>query len=188
MTRVMSKVWYLVAAALILPGISLAVMGFSLLSSTIADMHRVVMPGKAELTLPAGRTTLYAEERSIVDGKAYGMAEGVSFRCGVTDAAGNAMALASSSSNVSYSIGDYAGRNTFDLELGQPGTYVLACEAPSPFVIAIGRGVGAWIVVATVGGIVGCFGLILGLAVLLVRRSQQRRRAAGGAAQGPPRG
>jgi hypothetical protein len=178
MTRITSKVWYLVAGGMILPGISLAVTAFMLLSSTIGDMHRVVMPGKTELMLPAGRTTLYAERRSSVDGKAYSQPEEQSFRCGVTDAAGNDMGLASAASNVSYSIGDYAGRSAFDLQLGQPGTYVLACEAPGPFVIAIGQGAGAWIVVAALGGLTTFGGMILFLVVLLLRRGQKRRAAA----------
>jgi hypothetical protein len=153
-------------------------MAFTLLSSTVKDMHRVVMPGKAELMLPAGRTMLYVERRSIVDGKAYSQPEEQSFRCGVTDVAGNDIQLASASSNVSYSIGDHAGRSAFDLQLGQPGTYVLACEAPGPFVIAIGQGAGAWIVVAIIGGLTTLGGVILFLVVLLLRRGQQRRAAA----------
>lgn len=178
MARMTSKVWYGVAAGMILPGLSLAVTALMLMSSTIKDMHRVVMPGKAELMLPAGRTTLYAERRSIVDGKAYSQSEGHSFRCGVTDATGRDMGLTSPSSNVSYSIGDHAGQSAFELNLGEPGTYVLACEAPGPFVIAIGQGAGAWIVVAALGGFMAFGGMILFLVVLLMRRGQKRRAAA----------
>ena len=62
----------------IVSGMGLMIMAFGMLTSSIQEMHRVVMPGKAEIMLPGGRSTLYAERRSIVGGKAYHV-EGLRF-------------------------------------------------------------------------------------------------------------
>src|SRR5688572_1846016 len=176
--KVTSKVWYLVAAGLVLSGISIGMVGCSQFISRVEGMQRIAMPGKAEIVLPAGMSTLYVESSSIIDGKTYQAAEGFSFRCAVTDPAGKEMSLAKASSSVSYSIGDYAGHNVFDVRVDAAGTYVLGCEAPGPFAMAIGGGVGSWIVVAVVGALVPIALGLLTFILVLVKRSGQKRRAA----------
>lgn len=180
MSRMTSKGWYWVALGMGVSGLALTITAFTMLSSSIQAMHRVVMPGRAEIVLPAGRSTLYWESSSIVDGKAYQTSR-VDYRCRVADPAGREVPLAFSASSVSYSMGGYAGRNAFDLEIAAPGTYVLECEAPEPFVIAIGGGVGAWIVVAVIGVLPMLAGLVIFLVVLIKRRRQKRRAAAAAA-------
>ena len=175
MSRMTSKVWYWVAAGMIVSGMGLMIMAFGMLTSSIQGMHRVVMPGKAEIMLPAGRSTLYAERRSIVGGKAYSV-EGLRFRCAVTDPAGQEVPLVAPTSSVSYETGSYAGENVFDLDLAAPGAYVLSCDAPAPFVIAVGGGVGAWIVVMVVGALPVMAGVVI-LIVVLIKRRRQKRRA-----------
>jgi hypothetical protein len=175
--RKTSKVWYWIGAGLFLPGVVLAIATFVTLSSRIADMQRVVMPGRAEIVLPAGRSTLYAESQSIVDGKVYQVGENFSLRCGIGSADGTQARLESSSSTVSYSLGDYAGQNAMDVHAGAAGTYVLECEAPGTFVMAIGGGIGTSIVLAVVGGLAAAAGALMTLVVWIKRRRQIRREA-----------
>lgn len=177
MVRMTSKNWYFVAGVLVLAGIAIAVVGFGRLVSKVEGLQRVGMPGKAEIVLPAGETTLYAEQRSIVDGKTYETAEGVEFRCGVRDPAGKEIALERPSSTVSYGFASYAGRNTFDLRVETAGTYVLLCDAPSQFAMAIGSGVGTLIVIAVVGGLVPVLLGVLTFFIVLVKRRRQKRAA-----------
>src|SRR5690606_7781943 len=138
MNRMTSRVWYLLAAGLILTAISIAGTGIRRFFSTVEGMHRVVMPGQAEIVLPEGPSTLYVEHSSIVDGKAYVIGEDLSFRCALTGPGGEELAITPSPSRVTYATGSYAGRNAFNVGVPAAGTYVLACEAPDPFVMAIG--------------------------------------------------
>ena len=184
-----SKAWYIVAAGLVLSGITFGVVGCSQFISTVEGMHRVAMPGKAEIVLPAGPSTLYAESKSVIDGKAYAAAEGLGFRCAVTHPDGKAVPFEKSAGSVTYSIGDYAGHNAFDIRIETAGTYVLECEAPSPFAMAIGRGVGTWIVVALVGALVpAALGVITFILVLVLRSGQKKRAAAAGTGAGTTTG
>ena len=180
-----SKVWYVVAAGLLVSGIAIAVTGISQSISTVEGMNRVAMPGKAEIVLPIGDTTLYAESRSIIDGKVYAIEGELDFRCGIADAAGKPIPLARASSRVSYSAGGYQGHNVFDVHVDTAGTYVLSCEAPRPFALAIGRGVGTWIVIGLVGGLVPAAAAVLMCVIVLVKRSRQRRRARAAAPASP---
>jgi hypothetical protein len=170
-----SKKLYGVAAALVVVGIGIAVGGCRELRSQIDGMRRVVMPGKAEIALPAGDTTLYFEHRSIVNGKVYELAKDSQFRCGAADATGAPVALEHPTSSVRYAFGDHAGRNAFDLHIVTAGTYALQCEAPNEFVIAIGSGVGTRIAMTVVGGLVPTLlGVLTFVLVLVFRRRQQR--------------
>lgn len=186
-SRMTSKVWYVVAGGLIVIALAIGLTGFSQFMSTVEDMRRVAMPGQAEIVLPAGFSTLYVEHRTVVDGKAIdaswasGSIEapvGLGFQCALTDPDGKAVPLEHSASSVSYSFGSYEGQSMFDLRAGAAGTYVLACEAPGPFGVAVGYGVGTWIVVAVVGGLVPGLGGVFTFLLVLIKRRRQRRRAA----------
>lgn len=181
--RATSRVWYLVAAGLLMIGVAIAATGISQSIATVEEMYRVVMPGRAEIVLPPGGTTLYAESRSVVDGKAYEVDGELEFRCGITDAGGKAIPLERASSKVTYSIGGYQGRNVFDIDVAVAGTYVLSCEAPRSFTLAVGRGVGTWIVVAIVGGLVPAALAVLVFVIVLIKRSRHQRGAKAQAAK-----
>jgi hypothetical protein len=170
-------VWYWIGAGLFLPALALAIGTCARLPSKVEDMQRVVMPGRAEIVLPEGRSTLYAESRSVVDGKTYQAAEGFSLRCGVGSADGKQVRIESSSSTVSYSFGDHAGQNAMDVHAGAAGTYVLECEAPGQFVMAIGGGIGTSIAIAGVSGVVAAVGALVLLVAWIKRRRQIRREA-----------
>jgi hypothetical protein len=174
--KLTSRIWYGVALGLIVPGIATTVLGFTQLAEAVEGLQRVVMPGKAEIVLPAGPTTLYGERRSLVGGKAY-QNEELSFQCRALDPRGGAVRLAPAASRVSYSVGDYAGSSDIDLDIPAAGMYVVECEAPAPFVLAIGQGVGAWIVVSIIGAIPIGLGVLMAL-IVLIKRSRQKRRAA----------
>jgi hypothetical protein len=173
--KLTSRVWYAVAAGLIVPGVALMVMGFGQLSSAVEEMRRVVMPGKLEIVLPAGRTTLYGERRSIVDGKVY-RTEALEFRCRALDLEGRAVPLAPAPA-VAYTVGGYEGSADIDLDIPAPGTYVVECEGPSPFVLAVGQGIGTWIVLMIAGAVPAGLGMLVAL-VVLIKRTRQKRRAA----------
>ena len=184
--RMTPRVWYVVAGGLFVIAISMALTGFAQARSTVEEMRRFAMPGRAELVLPVGPSTLYVEHRSLVDGKAIAAPEGLAFQCRVSDLAGRLVPLAPSGSGESYSFGGYAGHSAFDLRVEESGTFALSCEAPSPFAVAIGYGIGTWSAVAAVGGLVpAAIGAIIFL-VVMARRSRQKRRAAAGAAPTEP--
>lgn len=180
----MSRVWYLVAGGLVMVAVAVGATGVMQASSTVEEMPRVVMPGRSEVVLPAGTTTLYLETESRVGGTAYVVpGEGVGFACAVRSEAGSTMPVTQPMSKVSYTIGGFSGRNAFDVEIASAGTYILTCDAPegtSQFVIAIGRGIGTWIVVGIVGGLVPfSAAVVLALVVFFRRRRQLRAGAAG---------
>lgn len=177
--KITSKVWYILAAGLMATAVAIAATAFSQWRSTIEDMPRVVVPGRSEIVLPPGDTTLYAESRSIVNGKAYVLDGAIDFRCGITSASGAQVPIEKPTSQVHYGIGGYEGQNVFDVHAEVGGTYVLECagDAQKPFVLAIGRGVGTWIVVGLVGGLVPGMLAVAVFVVVLVKRSRQRRRA-----------
>ncbi|HWU90475.1 MAG TPA: hypothetical protein VN253_24590 [Kofleriaceae bacterium] len=182
-----SKVWYVLAGGLMATAIAIAGTALSQSSATIEEMTRMVVPGRAEIVLPMGDTTLYAESRSVVDGKAYVLDGRLELHCGVADTAGTPAPIVRSLSEVSYSIGGYAGRSVFDVHIATPGTYVFECEgdAAHPFALAIGHGIGTWIVVGLVGGLVPGLLAVVVFVVVLVKRSRQRRRARAQAATPP---
>jgi hypothetical protein len=172
---VTSRIWYVVAAGFVATAAAIAMIGFTNMVSTIEGMLRVPMPGRAEIMLPGGPSTLYVETRSKLDGKVYETAEAFDFRCGVTDAQGKPVELQTSSSSVKYSIVGYTGRNAFDVDVANPGTFALACESQSAFVMAVGRGVGTWLVIAIVALVPALAGVV-GLVVVFLRRRAQKRR------------
>jgi hypothetical protein len=172
-----SKKWYWLAVGLLLAGIAGGVAGCRAVIARVESLHRVVMPGKVEVTLPAGDITLYTEQRSIVDGKVYEITGDFQFRCAVADPAGKPLPLQKPTSSTRYSFGDHAGRNTFDLHADTAGTYVLACESPKPFVIAIGSGIGTAIVICVLSGLIPVLLGVVTFILVIARRGKQRRAA-----------
>ena len=186
MSQLTSRAWYWAAAGMFFVGTSILVMSTLMMYSAATDLHRVVMPGKAELVLPPGLSTLYVESRSIVDGKAYLSSQELSYRCSLTDATGKAVPLETSTMKAKYAGGDYAGESALEARIRTAGTYTLACESSSdPFVIAVGAGVGAWTWVMIVGGGVPCGIATIMFVVVLLRRRRQKRARAAAVASGP---
>jgi hypothetical protein len=155
---VKSRLGYLFGGFLI--AFAFAVAGLALTSaiSTMESMQRVSMPGKAQVSLPAGPSTLYAEGE--------GSAE---LRCRLAG-----LVLKQPTSTVRYSLAGYHGHNVFDVDVTSGGRYELECTAAHPGVIAIGSGVGAWIVIA----VLAVIPLLGGIALLVVTFLRRRRAAA----------
>ncbi|MDQ3364592.1 MAG: hypothetical protein M3680_04105 [Myxococcota bacterium] len=170
-----TRVWYLVAAGMIASAVIMAALAFTQMMSTVEGMQRVVMPGRAEITLPMGRSTLYAEQESTVAGTTYIVAETFQYRCGIDEQQGRAVVFKPASSKVTYSVGDYTGHNAWDLDITSAGTYTLVCEGDQPFVLAVGRGIGAWVVV----GVVGLVPFIGGMAIIALVFFKRRRQNKG---------
>jgi len=147
--------------------------GARLIVARDEGMRRVVVPGRMTITLPAGTSTLYAEQRSVVGGKHYKVEGDFKYRCGIDEPA-RPVTLQAATAEVTYSIGDYTGRNAWDVEVREAGDYTLVCESDRPFVMAVGRGVGSAIVVAIVGIVPFTIGLGVILLVFFRRRKQRR--------------
>ncbi|HWO17250.1 MAG TPA: hypothetical protein VNO30_00680 [Kofleriaceae bacterium] len=175
-----SKAWYWAAAGLFLVGTSVLIMATMAMGSAAPEMNRVVMPGKAELVLPAGRSTLYLERESIVDGKPYRAREDLSYRCSLTDTVGQTVPLEPPTTPARYSGAGYTGESALEVRIALAGTYALACESSTgPFVMAVGIGAGAWRWVAVIGGgVPNLIAAILFAVVLLKRWRQKQARAA----------
>ena len=175
MSKLLPRTWYLVAAGLMICAASIAIIAWTQMGSRVEGLQRVVMPGSAKLTVPAGVSTLYFERESVVEGKAYSTPGPFTYQCDFVEK-GN-VELRPSPGKVSYSISGFSGRNAFDVDTKVAGDYTLQCSSQNnqQFVLAFGRGVGSAVVVA----VVALFPFLLGvagvLAIYLIRRKQLRR-------------
>lgn len=171
-----SRLGYLFGIALVGFAILVATIAYTVSISTMKDMQRVAMPGQAQILLPSGRSTLYIETRSKVGDTPIDSGPG-DFQ--VQCSAGG-LALAHPRSHVSYAMAGYKGHNAYDVDVDGGGAYTLVCHSDGnrPFAIAIGAGVGAWIVIAVLAVIPLLAGLALLLVTLLRRRARARSSAA----------
>ena len=170
-----SKIGYLFGGALIVFAFAVAGIAVTTAISTMEGMQRVVMPGQADVTLPAGPSTLYVETHSKIGDRTIETDGDFNFRCSISG-----LELHKPGSNVSYSLAGYKGHNAFDVEVATGGHFTLACQTESqqPFVIAIGAGVGSWIVIAALA----VLPLLGGLALLIVTFIRRRKLTARGTA------
>jgi hypothetical protein len=174
--RPTSRGWYLVAFGLIGTALAIAITGFMQMKEVVVTMQRRVMPGKAEIALAPGKSTLYFEQRSVIDEVEYVNDSPVQFTCSVRDATGKPLTLEKPIANVTYSVGGFKGHNVYDMQIAAPGIYTLECSGPTKFVLSLGGGIGAWLVVALVGGLMpGLAGLIVVVVVTLKRRRWFKR-------------
>lgn len=173
MANLTPRAWYLIGVGLMISAVAMALVSFGSMRDTVGGMHRIVVPGRATITLPPGTSTLYAEQRSVVDGKHYDVGGGFAYRCGI-DEQTRKLTFTKATGKITYSIGDFAGHNAWDIDVVEAGDYELVCESEKPFVMAIGRGVGSAIVVAIVGLLPFFIGLTVILVVYLKRRKQLR--------------
>jgi hypothetical protein len=150
---------YLFGGFLIAFACAVAGLAVTTAMSTMKGMQRVPMPGRADISLPAGPSTLYVEgDASNVECTAVGLV------------------LEKPKGQVSYSLAGYHGRNAFDVQVTSGNRYELACTGSGPFVIAVGAGVGAWIVITALAVIPFLAGLAL-VIVTAIRRARARRQA-----------
>jgi hypothetical protein len=169
---VRSRLGYLFGVALCVFAGIVAIVAFTTATATMANLQRVAMPGRADITLPSGPSTLYAEHRSrlldpdrAIDGPAAQVV-----RCAIEDPGAYGIHVGPAAP-VDYDLAGYAGRSVYDVVSRDGGRFTLACEAAQPFVIAIGSGLGSWKVVA----VIAIVPLVAGLALLAT--TAWRRRA-----------
>ncbi len=115
-----------------------------------ASFSRVVVPGKATITLAQpGSYTVFHERKSIMGNEIYTSSpEAISgIRCIVKEAAsGEEITLTPSSTNATYSLGSREGVSIFDFSIARGGAYEFACAFPDgarrglKTVFAVGQG------------------------------------------------
>lgn len=129
-----SAAWYVMGGGLLMIAAALAGIGLSQAASTVQDMQRIEMPGRASVVLPPRATTLYVE----------GAAPTTVASCALTSESGGAPATVSPTAAVrTYDSEGYRGTSIYDVEAPTGGTYTLACAGSGRFQIAIGQGAGA---------------------------------------------
>ena len=101
------------------------------IADMVAGMHRVVVPGEANVDLDAGKYTVFYEHHSVVDGATYATGNLNGLRCSVHDQDGAEVTLTAPSASMTYSFGNHAGSAIWTLEAARTGTYVLSCHFDS---------------------------------------------------------
>jgi len=162
-----SKPWYVVGLALIAVGVGIAYRACTEMIDDVQAMQRVLMPGKAPIDLPAGSSTLYFEQGSVVGGAVYEVAGDISFECAVVDAEFNKLAIDKPTVHETYGFYGYSGSSFADVVAPAAGRYTLLCDGREKFVMAIGGevSVAGGVVMVLVGVAVGIFGLVIILVV-----------------------
>ena len=170
--------WYAVAAAIaVIGGGSSVFYGCGRAIEGIRSMDRYLVPGEHDLQLPAGRTTLFYERDSEVDGVRYTTSDTAvaGMTCTLTAPDGTQVRLQAPSMDQSYNLGGYSGRSALVADVDQAGTYRLACAHDSPpgptMVLAIGEGFRVKsIILAIVGFAASLFIAVPVLVITLIRR------------------
>jgi hypothetical protein len=177
----MSRWWYGLCVAIMVGGPAYGVSQAFALFGDLEHMQRVVMPGSAAVTLPAGESIIYFERESTVDGTVYRVDAAVQFKCHLDGDDGTSLTLDHPSGSTHYSIGAYSGEKLYETSAPHEGTYQLGCssEATGKFVLAIGQGMGGKIiklVVVSMGLMLAGGGLTL-LVYLRRRAGAEARKA-----------
>ncbi|WP_460695900.1 hypothetical protein [Nocardia thraciensis] len=188
--------WYvfaaLLAAAGIVGGIVIGMVGFMQMSDKVDGFHRIEVPGSADIQLnETGGYTVYFEYPAA---SSRGPEGNVNVRLSGPD--GEPIALQDYTSDLTYSVSGREGRSGFSFDATRTGTYHLVTQGDSSVTAAVGRGIGSSIVTALLlgFGVVGA-GVLAGVIMLIVvavkRGSSKRRLAAqgwGAYPAGPPPG
>jgi len=179
--RLTSAGWYGVSFGLLGIAVSIALTGFNQMKEAVGGMQRRVMPGDADIVLAPGKATFYYETRSTFEGADFDDDTPLQFQCKLHDQLGHEVRLDKPVGRVTYDIAAYKGHNVFDVMVPAPGTYRLSCTAPRKFVLALGGGIGAWLVVAIVGGLLPGLGAIFVAVFVTLKRRRWRARQRAGA-------
>ncbi len=154
------KSWlgYLISGFLVVFALAVGTIALTSAQSTMRGMQRVAMPGRVDIMLPLGPSTLYAEPAEI------------GAHCTLADPR---VELRAVSSAVRYDLAGFTGRSIYDATAREGGRYAITCEAARAFTLAIGAGVGSWVVVVAIAGVPMLIGLGF-LAATFVRRRSLR--------------
>jgi hypothetical protein len=149
-----SRFGYLFGGFMIAFAFAVAGLALSSATSTMDGMQRVTMPGSAEVVLPIGPSSLYAESE----------------RDFAVDCTAAGLVLRAPVAPVRYALAGHRGRKIYDVDVATGERYTLACRGEAPFVVAIGAGVGAWSVIAMLAIIPLAIGLVLVIVTFVRRR------------------
>lgn len=187
-----SRMWYWIAAAIFLAGVTGAVLFLLPRLEALQDrLVHVVVPGEAKLPLDrTGAYTIFHEPRSVVAGTLY-YAKDIS---GLTVslrsvASGRGVALAHPRATTGYTFGGRSGTSILSFEIAEPGEYSLTAgyadgRADPRTVVAVGQGVVGNLFTAILGAIgigLGAFAAAAAIMAItfLKRRSGTRAATAG---------
>lgn len=154
-----SGAWYLIGLGLIISAVSLGTVALTSMRNGIDTMTRFDAPGRSKVTLPEGISTLFAE--------------GVSRLACTVDEATRKVKVAPANGKVTYDSDGHVGRNTFDIDVIEPGDYVIVCESDKKIPVAVGRGIGSGKVVMLIGLVPASIGLLV-IAFVFVKRRRRR--------------
>jgi hypothetical protein len=163
-------------AAAVLGAIAWFVVGMVRFGDAVDDLQRVAIPGTADMTLSAGRKSIYYEGPGGSD------ADVPALQIQITSLAdGQPLAIGGHSGSVSYSISGHAGRSTAGFRVPRDGRHRVAVDAPQgappSAELAIGRGLGNRLVGVIVGAI-AIFFVGGGIGAAVLARTSARRSAA----------
>lgn len=184
-----SRWLYVIAAAIIVVGtVFFVIFLFSSLQNIAGNLTQVVVPGtKAlEFTEP-GDYTIFYEYKSVIGNKIYATGDDLSgLECNLVEkATGRSIALAPTTTNMTYSTGGRAGMAIFNFTIEKPGTYELSAiyiehRTGPEVVLAVGKGFMVKLMTTIFGGIAILFvSIIAGAAITIitfVKRYQAKKR------------
>jgi len=188
--RIYPSRWFYALAALVFIGgwVGLGVILFMRLRGTERRLQQVVVPGRAEITLPdVGNYTVFYEYKSVVGSKIYSTAPELSgLECTViSKATGAKVPLSVAAMTSSYEFGSRAGTSVFDFNIHDPGAYELSAaysegHAGPEVVLAVGHDFLASLLITVFGSLAIVFGSMivstLIAIVTAVKRSNAKKR------------
>lgn len=197
-----SRVYYLMAPALLAIGVTVFVWQIVSFVGTITDsVARVVMPGRHEISLAEpGRYMISYEYESQLDGRVYsGPMQIPPMECALTNkATGEEVPLTSLGARYTYEVPGRRGVGVWGFEADTAGDYVLAAGYPQgvagqgQFVLAVTKRNLAWGIAGMclgIGVLVLCLiGSLAVFIVTLVCRIGCKRKLRAAAAMGPTPG
>ncbi len=188
--RMPSRVWYVVAAAILIASVAGAVwLAVSRIGNVGAGLVQVVVPGSADLDLKqAGSYTIFHERVSTVDGRVYTAPSVSGLRVTVRSVAtGREIATRRPGGSSRYDFGGRSGTSVLAFDVDAPGTYRLEAayedgrQQPQT-VLAVGTGFvsGLLATIALALGVVFIGIAVAALIFIVVLLKRRRVLAVGG--------
>lgn len=186
--------WFYALAALVFVGgwVGFGVLLFRNLWGLGKNLHQVVVPGRAEITLrDPGTYTIYYEHKSVVGDKVYSTAPELSgLECAVTSkVTGARVPLSAARMSGNYEFDGRAGTSVFDFSIHDPGIYELSAEYSGDetgpeVVLAVGHDFTMGLLTTIFGSLAIVFGSMLVsiviVVVTIVMRSNAKKRLKAG--------
>lgn len=187
-----SRWWWLLVPAAVVGAIAVIATGMGIgyvIGRLVADdtLPRVVVPGAANLDLPAGRYTLYAQLSTDEGGPEPELGPVSGLDCRVTAPSGRPVEVGRTTGRTTVTVGTEVGHSMFRFRAATGGRHTLLCDYPVDGPSAViaahrsGPSLGTVAMWAAAGGLIAGLG---SAAVLLV----WRRRHSAGPSAGPSAG